>query len=74
MGKIDRYSGNMKAFAAEALSAERTIFGDTTQSDTLDDNITGDFLRGWEIVGVNENPTKQDFNGLAFTLGQLITK
>jgi len=73
MGKIDRYSGNMKAFAAEALSAERTIFGDTTQSDTLDDNITGDFLRGWEIVGVNENPTKQDFNGLAFTLGQLIS-
>ena len=73
MAKIDRYSGNMKAFAAEALSAERTIFGDTTQSDTLDDNITGDFLRGWEIVGVNENPTKQDFNGLAFTLGQLIS-
>ena len=73
MAKIDRYSGNMKAFAAEALSAERTIFGDTTQSDTLDDNITADFLRGWEIVGVNENPTKQDFNGLAFTLGQLIS-
>ncbi len=51
----------MEAFAAEALSAERTIFGDTTQSDTLDDNITGDFLRGWEIVGVNENPTKAGF-------------
>jgi len=73
MGKIDRYSGNMKAFAAEALSTERTIFGDTAQSDTLDDNITTAFLRGWEIVGVNENPTKQDFNGLAFTLGQLIS-
>jgi len=73
MAKIDRYSGNMEAFAADALSTERTIFGDTAQSDTLDANITADFLRGWGIVGVNENPTKQDFNGLAFTLGQLIS-
>ena len=73
MAKIDRYNGNMEAFAAEALSAERTVFGDTTQSDTLDANISADFLRGWGIVGVNENPTKQDFNGLAFTLGQLIS-
>jgi len=72
MAKIDRYSGNMEAFAADALSTERTIFGDTAQSDTLDANITTDFLRGWGVVGVNENPTKQDFNGLAFTLGQLI--
>jgi len=73
MAKIDRYNGNMEAFAADALSTERTIFGDTAQSDTLDANITADFLRGWGIVGVNENPTKQDFNGLAFTLGQLIS-
>jgi len=73
MGKIDRYNGNLEAFAADALSTERTIFGDTAQSDTLDDNITTDFLRGWGLVGVNENPTKQDFNGLAFTLGQLIS-
>ena len=73
MAKIDRYNGNLEAFAADALSTERTIFGDTAQSDTLDDNITTNFLRGWEIVGVNENPTKQDFNGLAFTLGQLIS-
>jgi len=62
----------MEAFAADALSTERTIFGDTAQSDTLDANITTDFLRGWGLVGVNENPTKQDFNGLGFTLGQLI--
>jgi len=73
MAKIDRYNGNLAAFAADALSTERTVFGDTTQSDTLDDNITADFLRGWGLVGVNENPTKQDFNGLAFTLGQLIS-
>jgi len=73
MAKIDRYNGNLEAFAADALSTERTIFGDTAQSDTLDDNITTDFLRGWGLVGVNENPTKQDFNGLGFTLGQLIS-
>jgi len=73
MAKIDRYNGNVEAFAADSLGTERTIFGDTAQSNTLDGNITADFLRGWGIVGVNENPTKQDFNGLAFTLGQLIS-
>ena len=73
MAKIDRFNGNVQPFAAESLGAERTIFGDTSQSNTLDGNITSDFLRGWGIVGVNENPTKQDFNGLAFTLGQLIS-
>jgi hypothetical protein len=73
MAKIDRYDGNLKAFAADATGTERTIFGDTAQSDTLDANITADFLRGWGIVGVNENPTKQDFDGLGFTLGQLLS-
>jgi hypothetical protein len=72
MAKIDRYNGNVRAFAADSLGTERTVFGATTQSDTLDGNITLDLLRGWGIVGVNENPTKQDFNGLAFTLGQLL--
>jgi len=73
MAKIDRYNGNLKAFAADALGSERTIFGDTAQSNTLDANITADLFRGWGIVGVNENPTKQDFNGLGFTLGQLLS-
>jgi len=73
MAKINRYDGNLKAFAADALGSERTIFGDTAQSNTLDGNITSDLFRGWGIVGVNENPTKQDFNGLGFTLGQLLS-
>ena len=72
MAKIDRYDGNLKAFASEAQGTERTIFGDTAQSNTLDANLTADFFRGWGIVGVNQNPTKQDFAGLGFTLGQLI--
>ena len=72
MAKITRYQGNLKSFASESLGTERTIFGAETQSDVLTDNITVNFLRGWGIVGVNENPTKQDFNGLAFTLGQLL--
>ena len=72
MAKINRYSGNLKAFAADALSLERTVFGDTTEADDLDSNITSEFFRGWGIVGVNENPTKQDFNGLAYTISQLI--
>jgi hypothetical protein len=72
MAKIDRYNGNLKAFASDATGTERTIFGDTAQSDELDANITADILRGWGVVGPTFNPTKQDFNGLAFTLGQLI--
>ena len=72
MAKIDRYDGNLQAFASSASGDERTIFGDTTQSDDLDDNINSDFFRGWGIVGVNENPTKQDFNAFAFTATQLI--
>lgn len=67
MAQITRYDGNMKPFAQDALGTERTVFGDTTQSDALDDNINTDFFRGWGIVGVNELPTKQDFNALAFT-------
>ena len=73
MSKITRYNGNLKAFASEATGTERTIFGDTAQSDTLDANITLDLLRGWGVIGVDSNPTKQHFNGLAFTLGQLIS-
>jgi hypothetical protein len=72
MAKITRYTGNLKAFGSESLGTERTVFGGTVQDDTLNANITLDYLRGWGVVGVNENPTKQDFNGLAYTLGQLI--
>jgi len=72
MSKIERYTGNLAAAASDAIGTERTVFGDVAQSDTLDDNINADLLRGWGIVGVNENPTKQDFNALAFTATQLI--
>ena len=72
MSKITRYTGNLKAFASEATGTERTIFGDTAQSDSLDANITLELLRGWGVIGVESNPTKQHFNGLGFTLGQLI--
>jgi len=72
MGKIARFAGNLKAFASAALGTERTVFGDVVQSDTLDANLTADFERGWGIVGVNENPTKQDFNAVAFAISQVL--
>ena len=72
MAKIERYNGNLKAFGSESTGTERTIFGDTAQSNTLDGNITSDLFRGWGIIGPEFNPTKQDFNGIGFTLGQLI--
>jgi hypothetical protein len=71
MPKITRYTGNLEAFASNATGTNRTVFGDTSQSDDLTANINTDFLAGWEIVGVNENPTKQDFNALAYTTTQL---
>lgn len=73
MAKITRYTGDLQAFASESLGTERTVFGDVTQADDLDSNINTDFLRGWGIVGVNENPTKQDFNALGFTSTQLLS-
>lgn len=67
MAQITRYDGNLKPFADDSLGTERTVFGAETQSDALDDNINTDFFRGWGIVGVNELPTKQDFNAVAYT-------
>lgn len=72
MAKITRYDGNLQSFAEGATGTERTIFGDTAQSDDLTLNITSDFLRGWGIVGVNETPSKQDFNAGFFVLSRLL--
>ncbi|MBL1319603.1 MAG: hypothetical protein JKY80_01975 [Mariprofundaceae bacterium] len=72
MAKINRFTGDFKAFGSAAVGTERTIFGASTQSDIIDDNIVANFLRGWGIVGVNQNPTKQDFNALGFTLSQVL--
>lgn len=70
---LNRFNGKVEPFAIDATGTNRTIFGDVTQSDDIDDNLNADFLKGWEIVGVNDNPTKQDFNALAYTLGNLIS-
>lgn len=66
-----RFNGNVVPFADDATSTNRTVFGGTTQSDTLDDNLNADFKKGWEIVGLNDNPTREDFNGMGYTLGAL---
>lgn len=73
MAKITRYGGDLKAFGSTATGTERTVFGDVTQADDLDSNINVDWLRGWGTVGVNENPTKQDFNAVAYTMGELLS-
>lgn len=74
MSKISRFSGNLLAFAKNAIGTERTVFGDTVQSDTLDANLNSDFFRGWgdNVVAPNQYPTRQDFNAMGFTLGQLL--
>lgn len=71
MAKIQRYNGNLLAFGINATGTNRTVFGDVTQSDALDDNLNADYRTGWEIVGISEVPTKQDFNALGFTHGQI---
>ena len=72
MSKINRYNGNLQAFGINSTGNYRTIFGDESQSDALDDNVNSDYLSGWEIIGITEEPTKQDFNALGFTQGQLL--
>ena len=72
MAKINRFSGNLKAFGSSATGTERTVFGDISQSDTLDDNINSDFLIGWENgVDINGFPPRQYFNAVTFTATQL---
>lgn len=74
MAKIDRYDGNVEAFASQATTNKRTTFGTTnTGDDTLDGNVTPDFLTGWEFVGPSDEPTLQDFNALAFTISQFLS-
>lgn len=70
---FNRFNGNVEPFASDATGTNRTVFGDVTQSDDIDDNLNADFKKGWEIVGVNDNPTKQDFNALAFTISNLLS-
>lgn len=66
-----RFNGNVVPFAGDATSTNRTVFGGTTQSDLIDDNLNTNFKKGWEIVGLNDNPTREDFNGMGYTLGAL---
>ena len=73
MAKIERYLGNLEAFASNASTGERTLFGSEDTGDALTENINAEFLSGWGIVGINENPTKQDFNALGYTLGRLLS-
>ena len=68
-----RFNGNVVPFADDATSTNRTVFGGVTQSDAIDDNLNADFKKGWEIVGLNDNPTREDFNAMGYTLGALIS-
>lgn len=74
MAKIIRFTGNVQAFGISATGTKRTVFGDVTQSDTLDDNLNADFLVGWENgVDINGFPPIQYFNAVAFTCMQFIS-
>ncbi len=73
MSKINRFNGDVSAFASQALTNERTIFGEVTQSDELTDQINAEFLRGWGIVGASDSPSLQDFSAAMFTSTQFIS-
>lgn len=72
MAKIARYNGNLKAFASEQLTNERTVFGQTAIADDLTSQFTTEFWRGWGIVGPSDQPSLQDFNALGYTLSQVL--
>jgi len=69
----NRIVGNVVPFASQAVGTDRTVFGDVTQSDDINLNVTANFKEGWGILQLNEDPTMQDFNALGFTQGSLIS-
>lgn len=75
MSKITRPNADVVAFASQSQSGERTIFGSTTASDDLTDNINTDFIRGWEagLDPVTGYPPQEWFAAQAFTISQLVS-
>lgn len=72
MSKIERYQGNVQAFASAAQGVERTVFGGTEQANDLTSQITAAFLRGWGVVGPSEHPSLEDFNAAMYAMSQFI--
>lgn len=71
MAKIDRLNGNVEPFGSDATITDRTVFGSPSEapinSDTLDGNVTADYLTGWGILAPSAKPPKQYFNGAMYT-------
>ncbi len=44
MSKIERYQGNLRAFASGAEGLERTLFGSAAQADDLTSQVTAAFF------------------------------
>lgn len=71
MAKINRFDGDVKAFASNETAGERLLFGsDTLSSNELTDQLTTEALRGWGTVGNAEFPPIEWFNALGFTVTQ----
>ena len=73
MSKLDRYDGDVQAFASQSQGQERTTFGTETITDDINQQINQYFKRGWGIVGSADQPSIQDFNALGFTTTQLLS-
>lgn len=75
MAKITRYNGNLRAFGADAVGSERSIFGNNDspplQSDDLTDNIDTSFLRGWGALALGNKPPREWFNSVHWASTQL---
>lgn len=71
MAKIDRFTGEVKAFASEAQAGERTIYNSSQESDNINDNLNASYRRGFGNYGPNDVPTRQDFNAMGFTVSQV---
>lgn len=73
MAKINRFDGNVEAFAKDKLAGEKYLFGSSsTDSDELTDQYTSEFLRGWGTVGPSDFPPLEWFNALGFTMTQFV--
>ena len=70
--EIERLDGKFEAFASQPHESEKTVFGGGPDSDSITNNITPEYRRGWGIVGPNDAPTMQDFNALGFLTTQVL--
>jgi len=68
-----RINKDVPIFGENALAGEIKEFGNSTDSTDINELLsTAEAERGWFFLGVNDFPTKEQFNAYAFTMSKLM--